>query len=43
MALKVDGSLYTWGWNKFGQLGVGDFTNRDTPSLVGGGWRVPVR
>ncbi|CAL5404094.1 unnamed protein product [Camellia sinensis] len=27
MALTSDGKLYGWGWNKFGQVGVGDNVN----------------
>jgi alpha-tubulin suppressor-like RCC1 family protein len=27
--------LYAWGYNKFGQLGTGDTTNRLTPQIVG--------
>lgn len=32
-AWKSDGTLYTWGYNLNGQLGVGDTTNRTTPVL----------
>ena len=28
--------LYAWGSNRYGALGVGDTTNRQTPTLVGG-------
>uniref|UniRef100_A0A0G4IFC5 EGF-like domain-containing protein n=1 Tax=Chromera velia CCMP2878 TaxID=1169474 RepID=A0A0G4IFC5_9ALVE len=35
-ALMADGTLYGWGSNSVGQLGVGDFQDRLTPS------RVPV-
>ena len=32
VAIKTDGSLWTWGKNSdFGQLGVNDITNRNTP------------
>jgi alpha-tubulin suppressor-like RCC1 family protein/uncharacterized protein YjdB len=37
-ALKADGSLWTWGWNNMGQLGLGDEgsgTNRSVPTRVG--------
>ncbi|GAX82276.1 hypothetical protein CEUSTIGMA_g9705.t1 [Chlamydomonas eustigma] len=34
MAAASDGKLYGWGWNKFGQLGVGDGDDRCTPSIV---------
>jgi alpha-tubulin suppressor-like RCC1 family protein len=36
-ALLSDGSLYTWGWNAFGQLGLGD----GVPEIVSGPTRVP--
>ena len=38
IAIKTDGSLWTWGWNYYGQLGVDDRTNRSTPvtTLLGG-------
>ncbi|KAL8166307.1 hypothetical protein V2J09_007806 [Rumex salicifolius] len=31
MAVTSDGTLYAWGWNKFGQLGVGDNVDRCAP------------
>lgn len=34
-AVKEDGSLWTWGVNDYGQLGLGDTTNRSTPTRVG--------
>lgn len=34
MALDVDGQLYGWGWNKFGQLGVGDNIDHSGPQRV---------
>ncbi|OAY65499.1 ultraviolet-B receptor UVR8 [Ananas comosus] len=34
MALTSDGKLYGWGWNKFGQLGVGDNVDHCSPELV---------
>ena len=37
MALKSDGSLWTWGYNAYGQLGDGTVTNRTTPVQVKGG------
>ena len=36
MALRSDGSLYTWGWNGSGQLGDGTTTNRLSPVRVVG-------
>jgi len=36
-ALKADGSVWTWGRNDVGQLGVGDKINRSSPvSVIGG-------
>lgn len=32
--LKISGSLYAWGANTRGQLGIGTFTNRLNPTLV---------
>lgn len=34
MALTDDGKLYGWGWNKFGQIGVGDNIDHCLPQLV---------
>ncbi|KAJ7294853.1 hypothetical protein O6H91_Y228200 [Diphasiastrum complanatum] len=34
VALSEQGKVYSWGWNKFGQLGVGDANNRCAPQLV---------
>ena len=34
LALMEDGSLYGWGYNSLGQLGVGDNKNRNTPAKV---------
>ncbi len=38
IALKTDGTLWSWGSNSFGQLGVNDTTRRSTPvtTLLGG-------
>jgi len=44
-ALKTDGTLWSWGLNNFGQLGVNDTTNRNTPvtTLLGGtNWKSVV-
>jgi alpha-tubulin suppressor-like RCC1 family protein len=35
IALKANGTLWSWGYNNQGQLGVGDLTNRNTPSQIG--------
>ncbi|KAK4772652.1 hypothetical protein SAY86_014427 [Trapa natans] len=34
MALSSDGKLYGWGWNKFGQVGVGDYIDHCSPIQV---------
>lgn len=35
-ALKTDGTVWSWGWNYFGQLGDGTNTDRYTPVKVSG-------
>jgi alpha-tubulin suppressor-like RCC1 family protein len=43
VALKLDGSLYVWGLNDRGQLGLGDTNHRNTPTRLGTDtWRVVV-
>ncbi|XP_073221979.1 uncharacterized protein [Cicer arietinum] len=32
--LTDDGHLFTWGWNKYGQLGLGDSVDRNIPCRV---------
>ncbi|XP_012088011.1 ultraviolet-B receptor UVR8 isoform X2 [Jatropha curcas] len=32
--LTDDGQVYSWGWNKYGQLGLGDSIDRNIPSQV---------
>ena len=34
-ALKADGTVWTWGWNGEGQLGLGDYADRLVPTQVG--------
>ena len=36
IALKNDGTVWTWGWDGYGQLGVVTITQRNTPFNVGG-------
>ncbi len=31
MALRTDGTLWTWGWNYWGQLGIGTFSTNNGP------------
>ncbi len=35
LALKADGTLWAWGQNNKGQLGIGTFTDSNIPMLVG--------
>jgi len=34
LALSVTGKVYAWGWNGFGQLGLGDLKSRNTPTFI---------
>ena len=34
MALTPSGQVFCWGWNKYGQLGVGDLEYREDPEEV---------
>jgi alpha-tubulin suppressor-like RCC1 family protein len=38
LGLKSDGSLYVWGANGVGQLGLGNVGDMDTPTKLGSGW-----
>jgi len=37
LALKNDGTLWSWGYNGFGTLGLGDRTDRSSPCQIGSG------
>ena len=41
VATRVDGTLWTWGYNNNSQLGDGSLTQRTSPAQVGtaAGWR----
>ncbi len=36
VALTTAGALFSWGWNRDGQLGLGDTENRPSPCRLGG-------
>jgi hypothetical protein len=42
LALASDGSLWAWGINGSGQLGIGTLTNANTPQLVAGLCEIAV-
>ena len=35
LALRSDGTLWAWGWNMYGELGLGDTVDRTGPTQVG--------
>lgn len=35
VAIKIDGTLWSWGINDFGQLGLNDAVNRSSPTQIG--------
>lgn len=35
LALKNNGTIWSWGGNEFGQLGIGNYNNSDLPNQVG--------
>jgi YD repeat-containing protein len=37
IAIKTDGTLWTWGYNGFGQLGTGTTLDRSSPATTAGG------
>ena len=37
VARRSDGTLWGWGRNNYGKLGLGDTTTRDTPTMIGSG------
>ena len=41
-AIKTDGTLWTWGYNNFGNLGFNDIVYRSSPVQVGSGtnWKI---
>lgn len=39
LVLRPDGSLWAWGYNGYGQLGLGHSTDQNTPTLISG--RLP--
>lgn len=35
-AVRIDGTVWAWGYNGQGELGLGDTTNRSSPTQIGG-------
>jgi alpha-tubulin suppressor-like RCC1 family protein len=35
LAVKSNGSLWAWGWNEFGQLGISNYENQSKPTQIG--------
>lgn len=41
LAIKTDGTLWSWGQNDYGQLGISDTTNRSSPvQITGTNWKI---
>ena len=40
LAIKTDGTLWSWGRNNHGQLGDGTGTNRSSPVQITGNWKM---
>ena len=34
-AIKTDGTIWSWGYNAYGQLGLGNYTTTINPTQVG--------
>tara|TARA_Y100001963_G_scaffold16459_1_gene20394 strand:- start:388 stop:1686 length:1299 start_codon:yes stop_codon:yes gene_type:complete len=45
LAVKTNGTLWVWGWNDRGQLGLNDIANRSSPTQLGTAtnWHTSVR
>ena len=39
-ATKTDGTLWTWGHNTYGELGINDRTMRSSPTQIPGNWSL---
>ena len=40
LAIKTDNTLHVWGNNEAGQLGLGDTTDKNSPTRVSTGWKT---